>query len=470
MQRIKRLSRSRDRRIRITVLFAILLLILLVPFITAGRASAANLSLSNYLYEDTLSDQNYYTDDYLVNFYDNRGVPIEGMYRLFTYRNESISEYNNDIAEIIEDYNKLSESQQNSVKSDLNRIVRSLCRQDNNLTGLFYEIRHYMLDPNQNHTDDRCNQYISKIQERFNELSELKTNIHTLAESRSQQSTKFFLQPIFNILSGMWVFLGDAITSGTGHSGMTGMFADSSWIFSYSKIMEFANQYRPIFLTLAYLVFIISFFSSIMNSTARFDISDPKVIIKIFAQVIIGKIFLDASFQVCVLLLTMLNDVAAGVAQTGANLIIDANFTEHSSTVPMIGPLITILSSLWAALPIGIFAVAFGATVVKCIIKVMVRSLELTCLIVVSPVFFAFLAGENTKKYFEKFLVAFISVAASIIFIAILYAMGGTLIMDIKDHKIDPLHFSTLGSFIGLFAICTFINKPPKIFSKLLGG
>ncbi len=470
MQRIKRLSRSRDRRIRITVLFAILLLILLVPFITAGRASAANLNLSDYLYEDTLSDGIYETDDEYVIFNDNRGVPIEGMLRLFTYRNESIREYNNDIAEIIEDYNKLPESQQNSVKSALNRIVRSLCRKDNDLTGLFYEIRHYMIDQNQNHTDDRCNQYISKIQERFNELSELKTNIHTLAESCSQQSTKFFLEPIFNVLSSMWAFFGDAITSGTGHSGITGMFADSSWIFSYSKIIEFANQYRPIFLTLAYLVFIISFFSSIMNSTARFDISDPKVIIKIFAQVIIGKVFLDASFQVCVLLLIMLNDIAAGVVQTGTNLIINANFTEQSSEVPIIGPLITILASFWAALPLGIFAIAFGVSVVKCIIKVMVRSLELTCLIAVSPVFFAFLAGENTKKYFEKFLFAFISVAASIIFIAILYAMGGNLIMDIRGHTIDIVNFSTLGTLIGLWAICTFINKPPKIFSQLLGG
>ena len=464
MQRLKRANKGVDKRI---IVFALLASLLFIPLLTSGTASAAatSLNLSSYLYEDTLSDGNYYTDDYLINFNDNRGVPLEGFIKLFSYRNESIREYNNDITTIIEDYNRLTESQQISVISDINRIVRSLCRQDNNQKGLFYEIYKFILNATANHTDNKCEEYISKIQDRFEELADLKSKIHNMAVSVSNESTGFFYDPVFNILSGIWQFFGKTIRMGTGAEADT-------LFFSYAKILSFATQYKPIFLSLSYLVFIISFFSSMMNSVVRFDIADPKVMIKAFVQLIIGKVFLDTAFSVCLLIVSILNDLASKITETGYNLVLRANLTTVTSDIPVIAPLITFFRTLILALPLVIFCVAVIVSILKCIIKLMVRALELTCLITISPVFFAFLAGESTKKYFERFLMAFASVAVSIVFIAMLYAIGCQMIADAGSERtmLDISAWPTLGTLIGLWAICTFINKPPKIFSQILSG
>ncbi len=463
MQRLKRANKGIDKRI---IVFALLASLLFIPLLTSGTASAAVtvLSASQYTYSDTLSDPYYDTDDMMMNlnFQYPDGTQNTSLLRLYSYRSAAIKEYNEDIYELIDDFNKLSESQQISVKSDLDRIARSLGRYDQ---GLFMEIHDFMLDPRGSHTAYNCNEYINRIQELFREFSDLKSKIHNMAVSVSNESTGFFYDPVFNILSGIWQFFGKTIRMGTGAEADT-------LFFSYAKILSFATQYKPIFLSLSYLVFIISFFSSMMNSVVRFDIADPKVMIKAFVQLIIGKVFLDTAFSVCLLIVSILNDLASQIVQTGSNLVLKANLTTVTSDIPVIAPLITFFRTLILALPLVIFCIAVIVSILKCIIKLMVRALELTCLITISPVFFAFLAGENTKKYFERFLMAFASVAVSIVFIAMLYAIGCQMIADAGSERtmLDISAWPTLGTLIGLWAICTFINKPPKIFSQILGG
>ncbi len=463
MQRLKRANKGVDKRI---IVFALLASLLFIPLLTSGTASAAAsvLSASQYTYSDSLSDPYYDTDDMRMNlnFQYPDGTQNTSLLRLYSYRSDAIKEYNEDIYELIDDFNKLSESQQISVKSDLDRIARSLGRYDH---GLFMEIHDFMLDSNDPHTTYECNNYITHIQDIFREFSDLKSKIHNMAVSVSNESTRFFYDPIFNILSGIWQFFGKTIRMGTGAEADT-------LFFSYAKILSFATQYKPIFLSLSYLVFIISFFSSMMNSVVRFDIADPKVMIKAFVQLIIGKVFLDTAFSVCLLIVSILNDLASQIVQTGSNLVLRANLTTVTSDIPVIAPLITFFRTLILALPLVIFCVAVIVSILKCIIKLMVRALELTCLITISPVFFAFLAGESTKKYFERFLMAFASVAVSIVFIAMLYAIGCQMIADAGSERtmLDISAWPTLGTLIGLWAICTFINKPPKIFSQILSG
>ena len=463
MQRLKRANKGVDKRI---IVFALLASLLFIPLLTSGTASAAAsvLSASQYIYSDSLSDPYYDTDDMMMNlnFQYPDGTQNTSLLRLYSYRSAAIKEYNEDIYELIDDFNKLSESQQISVKSDLDRIARSLGRYDQ---GLFMEIHDFMLDPRGSHTAYNCNEYINRIQELFREFSDLKSKIHNMAVSVSNESTGFFYDPVFNILSGIWQFFGKTIRMGTGAEADT-------LFFSYAKILSFATQYKPIFLSLSYLVFIISFFSSMMNSVVRFDIADPKVMIKAFVQLIIGKVFLDTAFSVCLLIVSILNDLASQIVQTGSNLVLRANLTTVTSDIPVIAPLITFFRTLILALPLVIFCIAVIVSILKCIIKLMVRALELTCLITISPVFFAFLAGESTKKYFERFLMAFASVAVSIVFIAMLYAIGCQMIADAGSERtmLDISAWPTLGTLIGLWAICTFINKPPKIFSQILSG
>lgn len=99
--------------------------------------------------------------------------------------------------------------------------------------------------------------------------------------------------------------------------------------------------------------------------------------------------------------------------------------------------------------------------------KLLVRSFELIGLTCLSSVFFACFAGETTKKYGEKFLMTFISVAGSIIFMAIGYAIGCEIMaqMSLNGAAIDFIL-----QLVVMWAICKFITNPPKVFSQLVAA
>lgn len=61
------------------------------------------------------------------------------------------------------------------------------------------------------------------------------------------------------------------------------------------------------------------------------------------------------------------------------------------------------------------------------VVKLILRSFELSMLVAVSPAFFACYSSEITKPYFKNFILTFIQVAAQIVFMGIVYYIGSPL-------------------------------------------
>ena len=115
--------------------------------------------------------------------------------------------------------------------------------------------------------------------------------------------------------------------------------------------------------------------------------------------------------------------------------------------------------------------------IVLVIIKLVARCFELTCLVALSPIFFATLVGEESKRYFRKFMSAFLTTAGYIAYVAIVYAVGTRWVAQATEPNLNtslsslflPI-ISTLPRAIIIIACCRVMVKPPKVLLSLTDG
>lgn len=457
-----------------------------------GRGNAVTLVASDYMLYDVfdINSPNYIPSAYnSINWLWGNGQVNWDYFDLYTYRRQTVNQYNNEIVDLVDDFNKLSANTQTHYMPDFNRVVENLCHFSGNLAlpaystnpaekqavhdtlsgnrshskGAFWQSYFYIIDYTDSHLESDTEKYRKAIETRYSEFLSFKSEIHEKAASIGEYENSLFLSPILGSVNALWGWIGDCIASGIKNTtGAAGYFN----ILAYNSIEGFVNQYSPLFIAPAYLIFFISFVSNIMESSVRYDIADPKVLIKIFTRLIIGKVFIDGAVHICFLTLLFCNQIAASVMISSYDLILSSPVETSYSDVPIIGPILALIYTFFNSAPMIIFAVVALICCFKVTVKLIIRVFELICLITVSPVFAACLAGEGTKKYFERFFVTFLSVAASIIFIAVIYAIGSSVLATANTAAVDIYW----GPLIVLAAICQFITKPPKVFSNLLAG
>ena len=111
-------------------------------------------------------------------------------------------------------------------------------------------------------------------------------------------------------------------------------------------------------------------------------------------------------------------------------------------------------------------------------IKLIIRTLEIAMLSVISPVFFACSVGEATMPYFKKFITAFLSVAAEIIFMAVVYLAflwycngafpsGGLKLEDL--YNLESAAAGQFYTFVAVTVACgVMMIKPPQVLRDLM--
>ena len=123
------------------------------------------------------------------------------------------------------------------------------------------------------------------------------------------------------------------------------------------------------------------------------------------------------------------------------------------------------------------FVVAVCIVIVM--VKMVARVLELTCLTAVAPVFFATLVGEESKRYFRRFISAFLSTAGYVLFVTITYAISTQWVANTSPstiHTADPTVnvvtnlINVLPRAIIIIACCRVVVKPPRVLTSLLDG
>lgn len=465
-------KKLQKRRINIIATLAVLILMPLMMIFNVSAADNSHkgtqYSYEQYIYLDGLSDpgcREWYKGH--VNWWNKDGSRNTYLWNLFIYDTDTIIQYNKDIQELITEFNNLSQELQNSYISELNRTVNNLT---NSTTGAFVKTYNFIMDSIDPHNEYDCERYSEDIRKSYETFSTFKSKIHNAAASIGDVSSDEIVSPFLTPIKVLWMNLYAFLAAGAGVNNASGWMHDLFQTLSYDSIESFVYQYSPLFLTPAYLIFLIGFMSNIMESSVKFDIADPKQAVKIFTRLIIGKVMLDGSITVCLFALQFLNNIASSVIDFATvDLLITPPPSTIYSDVPVIGPLLAFAESIWTFLPYIILCVVVFFCCIKVMVKLLVRTFELTALICASPVFFACLSGEPTKKYFERFFVTFLSVAASIIFIGIIYAMGCNMLLKLSIGNTNDF-FGQIIVLIIVIAICQFITKPPKVFSNLLAA
>lgn len=435
-----------------------------------GNENRMTLSASNYMYDDVMYNQSTrwsYTRD--IDTWEQHLIT------LYNYRHSIISQYNNDIVDLVDYFNKLSATDQQAYLSEFNKVLSNLTNYDRTSplydgSGAFIRaFRFLYLDRINGYAQNEydADRYTEYIRTAFESFTALKNTLYERSVAVGDVQSDEIIGETLSMLEMMWLSLGVWLSGAAGAT--TGTSSVVTSVFSMFNAETIVNTYLPMFQTAAYLVFFIAFATGIMDSAVRFDISDPKVIIKLLCRVIIAKVLIDLSSLICFFIFNYINGFASAIIGQANQLMLisPAATSDNYSSIPVIGWLVSFLQSLADLIPVLIVSVITFFCVLRAMVKLLTRSFEMISLTCLSSVFFACFAGETTKKYGERFLISFISVAGSLIFMAIGYAVGGDIIIQMSQ---GTSNVGLIYQLVVVWAICKFITNPPKVLSQLVAA
>lgn len=427
-----------------------------------GNENRMTLSASNYMYDDVMYNQSTrwsYTRD--IDTWEQHLIT------LYNYRHSIISQYNNDIVDLVDYFNRLSATDQQAYLSEFNKVVSNLTNYDRTSplydgSGAFIRaFRFLYLDRINGYAQNEydADRYTEYIRTAFESFTALKNTLYERSVAVGDVQSDEILGGTISSIKLIWLKLGSWLMGAAGDS--------SDSVFSLLDVNTIVANFSPLFQTAAYLVFFIAFATGIMDSAVRFDISDPKIIVKLLCRVIIAKVLIDLSIVICFFIFDYCNSFASSIiGQASALTLAAPEATDAYSSIPIIGWLVSFIISLFQVIPTLIVAVIAFFCELKVLVKLLTRSFEMISLTCLSSVFFACFAGESTKKYGERFLISFISVAGSLIFMAIGYAVGSDVISNMAQ---DP-DLGLILQLVVIWGICKFITNPPKILSQLVAA
>lgn len=365
-------------------------------------------------------------------------------------------------------------NQWNELNADIGRIivdVSELCGSGSNIPVI-------------NGTEVTTEVYqnmISNISDKNTQLIELVSNINS-----SYRSAKFNANDVtsiaytngYDIFTSLWEQLGVLIkTVGTGSDTTVSSLFGVSW--TADNIKSIADAVSPIIKTFAYFLATALFGVNVSRSALQFELMETKGQIKIFAGVILVKIWIDLSINICIYIINIINSLTAQIINSFVNG--PYMFAAQSSPpVPFvdndlfggIGAIINVFCSFVYFIPELLLMAAVIFCMISVIIRIISRGFEMTALVTVSPIFFATLVGEGTKPYFKKFMASFISTCCYLFFVAVVYAVGTIWISESISSAGTTAGLLIFGKNFAicliLLAVCHIIRKPPKVLTDLV--
>ncbi len=276
---------------------------------------------------------------------------------------------------------------------------------------------------------------------------------------------------LFGVSESLWDTIGFTIKSAT--VGGAGGLIPGVTSYSSDDIEDFANSFTAVTKTVAYMLLVILFGVNIMETSLQFELFTLRGGVKVFGRLLIAKFWVDLAISICIATLNIINSIGSAIiTQTEiAEIFKSVPEYETNSGLWIIGPVIDFFNAIMFSFPLTIMALTVIVVIIIISIKLVIRTFELVCLVTLSPIFFATLIGEHTQSYFKKFFGSFLSVAANIVFIAIVYAVGSVWLVEIDTTVTNNLWTYTLfilPKIIILIAIAVCICKPPKCLTSLV--
>lgn len=236
------------------------------------------------------------------------------------------------------------------------------------------------------------------------------------------------------------------------------------------------STFYGIFVTIGYSLVLVFFAANLIESTIKYEIFTLKGGVQIFGRLIVSKVIIDLSGQICVYILNICNYISKDILKNASDILSFElpNIFENieASKVPFVGGLIDFLLCFVAALPVLIILCAIFFMVEIVIFKLILRSIELSLLVIVSPAFFACYSSEITKPYFKNFILTFLQCALQIVLMAVVYALSSGFIIDwgnMLETK-SAWEWSSRNNYNALIAIAIafMMIKPPKVLTNLI--
>lgn len=338
-------------------------------------------------------------------------------------------------------------------------------------------------------TVDQYQNLYNTISKQFDELNSIANEIRnlyqmTISGDASNSATGNVFGDSGSVLNFLWNRLGSAIKDIGAGSGNRNSFLGLT--ISSNSIKTIAESLSGVIKTFAYAIAVILFGVNLTTTALQNEILTLRGGVKVFARVLFVKIWVDLAIPICIYALNIINSLAVQVLNnisTGGKIMNDYHPQMQTNSGNVFDAVIAFLKeilfffvNLVASIPSTLVIIVMVICIIKVYIKMVARCFELTCLVALSPLFFATLVGEESKRYFRRFISAFLSTAGYIIYVAIVYSVATQWLASIAPPTITDItsFFENMKSLLPrtiiLIACCRVMTKPPKVLLSLTDG
>ncbi len=196
----------------------------------------------------------------------------------------------------------------------------------------------------------------------------------------------------------------------------------------------------------------------------------------LFGRLIISKVIIDLSGTICIHILNICTKITTAIFDESGKMLevsIPSIGEIAKSALPFgVGELVDLITAIILIIPVLVIAIILIAAASIIMVKLVLRSLELSLLIIVSPAFFACYSSEITKPYFKNFITTFIQCAVQLVFMAVVYYIGTRFGASAATPEtfVDLAGWFLARSQVAIIALAIAIMmvKPPKILTNLV--
>lgn len=354
--------------------------------------------------------------------------------------NETIAlfnKYNRTLPSVCDSISKMSDDDANYCVELLNKYHSSIQTVLDNSADVLIGINTDTLEK----TETKWQNAADKVQEMRNSIASmdelyngLLSSCNTMSDTVSSSGSKVVdaINVIGDGINLMWGDLGTTITgasSTTGGSTIT--FAGHDIGASFDTFIDSAVVVTKAF---GYGIAIICFGIGFTNEAVAFELSTERGWFKILGQLLLAKIWVDVSVDICRGVYNIILSIASQIMSITPGVTLLQPVTSPSGDGAISSLLIWFTDFInWfvPVLPLAAISIIILVCLCKMYIKLIVRNFEITCLMCVSPLFFATLASSATSSFFRRFISSFISVIAQVLWMGITYSLTTTIISDI---------------------------------------
>lgn len=139
---------------------------------------------------------------------------------------------------------------------------------------------------------------------------------------------------------------------------------------------------------------------------------------------------------------------------------------ENPINIAIFGVFFDFIVAIGQILPIIIALLAMLVIAMLVYIKLIIRQLELVCMVCVSPLFIACVISEPTRPFFRNFLASFCSVVFETLFMAITLAVGISFVNQQVADISKVWDFTKM--CVSAIAVAVMCLKPPKALTNMI--